>query len=297
MRFIRIAAGALNQTPLDWDGNLANIIAAIGEARRRNVSLLCLPEMCVTGYGCEDAFHSAAVCEMAERIVGELLPEAKGLAVTVGLPLPHAGAIYNVSAMLVDGRIAGLVAKQHLAGDGLHYEPRWFKPWPAGARTQVHFAGYECPLGDVLFDFDGIRVGFEICEDAWVADRPAKEQARRGVDVIFNPSASHFAFGKSAVRRQLVSEASRAFGATYCYSNLLGNEAGRVIYDGELLIASSGELVACGPRLEFGNVVLADAAIDVDATRMRRARSASYEPAIDIKADEIVDTGDRKSVV
>src|SRR5262249_50606724 len=161
--------------------------------------------------------------------------------------------------MLVDGRVAGLVAKQHLAGDGLPYEPRWFKPWPAVARTQVHFAGGERPLGGVLFDFDGIRVGFQVCEDATVADRPAKEQARRGVDIIRKPSASPLGCGKSAVRRQLVTEASRAFGATYCYSNLLGNEAGRVIYDGETLIASLGELVAYGPRLEFPSVVLADA--------------------------------------
>ena len=30
-------------------------------------------------------------------------------------------------------------------------------------------------------------------EDAWVADRPGAQLAARGVDVILNPSASHFA--------------------------------------------------------------------------------------------------------
>ena len=52
-----------------------------------------------------------------------------------------------------------------------------------------------------------------------------------------NPSASHFAFAKFAVRQRFVIEGSRAFGCAYLYANLLGNEAGRVIYDGGGLIA------------------------------------------------------------
>ena len=60
--------------------------------------------------------------------------------------------------------------------------------------------------------------------------------------MILNPSASHFAFGKIEVRRRFVLEGSRAFGVSYVYSNLLGNEAGRAIYDGGALIASAGQL-------------------------------------------------------
>src|SRR5690606_9574383 len=127
----------------------------------------------------------------------------------------------------------------------IHYEPRWFKPWPAGVRDEFHAPeGNHVPIGDLMFDIGGVKLGFEICEDAWVAERPGVRLAARGVDVILNPSASHFAFGKSAVRRRFVTEGSRAFGAAYIYSNLLGNEAGRVIYDGQLLIAGGGHLLA-----------------------------------------------------
>ena len=107
------------------------------------------------------------------------------------------------------------------------------------------------PLGDIYFDVGGIKIGFEICEDAWVANRPGGELARRGVDVILNPSASHFAFAKAEVRRRFVLEGSRAFGVSYVYANLLGNEAGRAIYDGGALIASAGQLLAAGPRFSF----------------------------------------------
>ncbi len=52
------------------------------------------------------------------------------------------------------------------------------------------------PIGDLLFDCGGVRIGLEICRDAWVADRTGARLAQRGADVLLNPSASHFAFAK-----------------------------------------------------------------------------------------------------
>ena len=65
MRLVRVGAVALNQTPLDWQGNRRRIEAAIDDAREHDVRVLCLPELCITGYGCEDAFHSRSVQEHA----------------------------------------------------------------------------------------------------------------------------------------------------------------------------------------------------------------------------------------
>jgi NAD+ synthase (glutamine-hydrolysing) len=288
MRLVRVAAAAVNQTPLDWDANAGNIRQAIADARSTGAKLLCLPELCITGYGCEDAFYSRAVTRMAERILAELLADTEGMAVSIGLPVLHAGALFNASALVVDGALVGLAAKQHLAGDGLHYEPRWFKPWPDNAIANIRIAGSEAPIGDLLFDIDGVRLGFEICEDAWVANRPGLDHAKLSADILFNPSASHFAFGKSVTRRRLVEEASRSLAVTYVYSNLVGNEAGRVIYDGQTIIASCGETVACGPRLAFAPVSIAVATIDVDATRMRRSQSVSYEPEVVIDSKRVV---------
>ena len=289
MRLVRIAAAALNQTPLDWDGNAANIRRAVAAARADEARILCLPELCITGYGCEDAFYSRGVAHMAERVLAELLPECKGMLVSIGLPVLHAGGLFNATAVVADGTLVGLIAKQHLAGDGLHYEPRWFKPWPDNALGRIRIAGADVPIGDLLIEVDGVRLGFEICEDAWVANRPGLEHAKLAADILLNPSASHFAFGKAATRRRLVEEASRSLAVTYVYSNLVGNEAGRVIYDGQTLIASCGETVACGPRLGFAPVVVTTASVDVDATRMRRMQSASYKPEVTVAGDRLVE--------
>lgn len=283
MRLITVGAAVLNQTPLDWEGNTAHILAAITEAKAAGVSILCLPELCLCGYGCEDAFHAPGTRRMARLMLERVLPETSGLIVSLGLPVLHQNGLYNTVCLVADGRILGFVAKQHLAGDGLHYEPRWFKAWPAGVVAEVEYDGQRFPMGDLLFDCGGIRIGFEICEDAWVAARPGGNLALRGVDVILNPSASHFAFGKAMVRQRLVEEGSRAFGVTYVYSNLVGNEAGRAIYDGGAMIAACGKLLACGSRFTYRDTVVTTAVTDIDATRTGQARTGSFIP--DVRED------------
>ncbi|MGI9515898.1 MAG: NAD(+) synthase [Pirellulaceae bacterium] len=288
MKLVKIAAGVLNQTPLDWKGNLENIIAAMEQARRQEVSILCLPELCLTGYGCEDAFHSPGVEKTAHEMLLAAADAAHDLVVSVGLPLSYAGGLFNTAGLIVDGEIIGFVAKQHLAGDGIHYEPRWFKRWPAGIVGEVDIDGQTLPLGDLIFDAGDIRIGFEICEDAWVGSRPGARHAARGADIILNPSASHFAFGKHYVRRGFVREGSRAFNVTYIYTNLVGNESGRAIYDGDAMIASNGEMVALGPRLSFEDVSLTTATVDIDVTRMTRARTGSFEPELDGDESDVI---------
>lgn len=287
MHCIKVGAASLNQTPLDWEGNYQNILDAIDSAFNEGVALLCLPELCITGYGCEDRFHSPDVLARAAdtlvKITKEVLKlEGPHFVVCVGLPVTTHNAVYNAVAVIssADG-LLGLVVKQHLAGDGLHYEPRWFKPWPAGFVVELEEDDSQkpiIPIGDIQFQFGDIRVGFEICEDAWVAERPGGALARKGVDIILNPSASHFAFGKRQVRERFVTEGSRAFSVTYVYANLLGNEAGRAIYDGQCFIATGGSLIAESRQFSMKPYTLLTAVVDVDTTKTTQRSSASFQP-------------------
>jgi NAD+ synthase (glutamine-hydrolysing) len=280
MTRIRVAAAVLNQTPMDWAGNTKNILDALAAARDAGAKIVCLPELCVTGYGCEDAFHGPGLQATAMEVLAEILPATAGMVVSLGVPVFHRHALFNCACVAVDGRIAGFVAKRFLSGDGLHYEPRWFKPWPTQVRDAIDVGGREFPIGDLVFNIGGVKIGIEICEDAWVAARPGGSMSPHAVDIILNPSASHFAFGKFDVRKRLVLEGSRAFNVSYVYTNLLGNEAGRAIYDGGAIIATDGQLLATGPRLTFAPWRLTDAVIDVDATRRSSARLASFQPEL-----------------
>jgi NAD+ synthase (glutamine-hydrolysing) len=273
---IKVATASLNQTPLDWAGNQRRIEAVLRQARAEGVSLLVLPELCTTGYGCEDAFLGPDVAKRAWSMLMELVPQTKGMVVSIGMPVRRRGGLYNTACVVADGRIAGFAAKEHLAGEGLHYEPRWFKPWPNHQVVQLERDGQSYPFGDVFFDFSGVRIGFEICEDAWVTQRRGGQDGH-AMDIIVNPSASHFAFGKHRVRERLVLEGSRSMAVTYLYANLLGNEAGRVIYDGGCYIAQNGKLLAQSPRLTFDDSVLTTAVVDVEASRTEQVRTTSFQ--------------------
>ena len=289
MKLVKVGVACVNQTPLSWDENFAHLRQAIEHARAEGVTMLCLPELAITGYGCEDAFFMDGLLDTAFAQLELLATLTRGMVVAVGVPLYHEKALYNAAALLVDGAIVGFTAKQFLAGDGIHYEPRWFKAWPAGEmdhleRTDDDGNVRRFPIGDLIFDVGDVRIGFEICEDAWVANRPGNDLALRGADILCNPSASHFAFGKFAVRQRFVIEGSRAFGVAYLYANLLGNEAGRIIYDGGGLIASNNELVARGSRFSFSDVELSSAVVDIDANRREQSRRGSHRPRHDAEA-------------
>jgi NAD+ synthase (glutamine-hydrolysing) len=283
MRLVKVAGGTVNQTPLDWDQNLTNIVDAITEARKGGTQLLCLPELCICGYGCEDAFFSPSMQQTCLELLKDIAGHTEAMIVSVGLPISYQNGIFNTACLIADKKILGFVAKRFLAGDGIHYEPRWFKPWPKGHRGTFEWNGHAFPIGDHFFDVGGLKIGFEICEDAWVADRPGADLAANGVDLILNPSASHFAFSKLEIRKRFVLEGSRAYSVSYLHTNLLGNESGRTIYDGGTLIATAGKMVAQGSRFSFAPFQITTAVIDVDATRMNQTRTGSFEP--NLKSD------------
>jgi NAD+ synthase (glutamine-hydrolysing) len=268
MQLIRIGGAVLNQTPLAWEANATNILAAIEAARAQGVSILCLPELCITGYGCEDMFYAPGVQQTAIEILESLLPHTQNMVVSFGLPLRYQNRIFNTACLVANGQLLGFVAKQFLPGDGIHYEPRWFTPWQENTRGQVELFGKQYPIGDIIFHVGGVKIGFEICEDAWVSGRPGTRLHKLGVDLVMNPSASHFAFDKLDVRKRFVLEGSRAFGCSYIYANLSGNEAGRAIYDGGTLIASAGNLKAVGERLSFHPFQVTSAVVDMDLNRL-----------------------------
>ena len=123
---IVFSAAALNQLPLDWEGNRQRILAAISQATAEGATLVCLPELCISGYGCEDQFLAPYTAQKSWESLELIASSVHELVAVVGLALPFEGELYNVSAILAKGKIQALIPKQFLADDGVHYEPRWF---------------------------------------------------------------------------------------------------------------------------------------------------------------------------
>ncbi len=282
MDLLRIAGASINQTPLDWEGNLQRLLKLLAEAKREEVQLLCFPELALSGYNCEDMFMSVHTARQALASLERLMAAAKDMLLIVGMPIYHRGSMYNCAAVVQDGRLLGINAKKILPREGVHYEPRWFRPWPFGRTETIHILGQDVAFGDLTYELGNVQLGVVICEEAWSAEGSAADAALARCEVVVNLSASHFAFGKAKVRETLVADASRSFQAYYLYTNLLGLEAGRQIYDGEILLG------ACGPiqsrserfRLHDGSLLISD--VDLDLARVAKLKNRSV---LDSSAD------------
>ena len=249
---VKIAAIALNQTPLDWKGNQDRLEECLDQAQLEQVDILCCPELAISGYGCEDLFFTKEALERSWKMLQYLAQKGKGLLFSVGLPLSHKGRRYNAVAIVENAQIVGFYAKQTLAKEGVYYEPRWFEAWPRATKDTFVRDDLRCPIGEIIHTYKGQRIGFEICEDIWQDQRPASRYAKAGVDIILSAHASHFALGKHARRTKLVEKSAADYGCVFVYANLLGNDAGRLLYDGDLMVAIGGKVVASAKRLSFG---------------------------------------------
>ena len=115
MSKLKVAGATLNQIPFDWENNVAHILKAIGEARQQGVQLLCMPELCLTGYGCEDVFLSDWLSKTAAEKLLTIIPSCENIVACIGLPIRIHGITYNGVCVVKDRQILGITLKQNLA--------------------------------------------------------------------------------------------------------------------------------------------------------------------------------------
>lgn len=263
MKQMRIGLAAVNQVPMDWIGNMQRIRQALEESRGLGIRVLCFPELCISGYGCEDRFLHPDTAQRSLALTQELASDIGDEVVMVGLPLCYNDLLYNGVAVLHQGKIQGITLKCHLAREGIHYEPRWFNRWIRGTEVTLETQDAWIPMGNLVYQFGDLAFAVEICEDAWVSNPQRPCLYYEGVPLVFNASASHFSMGKADIREAIVTNSSKDFSCVYAYTNLVGCESGRAIYDGELMIAQQGEVIARSDRLFLDDVKVMGFDLDV----------------------------------
>jgi len=283
-RFAHVAAASLNQTVGDWEGNKRRILEVIFVARERGARLLALPEMCIPGYSLGDRLLMRGTLDRSWEMLRWIQSETDGIVACVGLPVRHRGVLHNAVAVLADGRLAGIVAKGHLATGDVQYENRWYQGWTRGIVEQFECPdGGEVPIGHLIFDAPGLgRFGIEICEDGWKGLRPGSLDALAGAQILLNPSASWFTVGKHRVRRRIVTQVSSEDHCVYLYTSLLGCDATRLVFDGSVFIAQDGRVLAEGRRFAFDSEsVVVDRVVDIEALNRLRMEEGSWRQQVD----------------
>jgi NAD+ synthase (glutamine-hydrolysing) len=279
--FIKVAAAVPAVKVADVVYNVQEIEKLISLADSEHVEIVCFPELCITGYTCQDLFKEQLLLTKAEEGLLMLLDFTRKLDVIaiVGLPVQARGLLLNCAVVIQHGTILGVVPKTYLPNYNEFYEKRWFASAQDLNPTDIYLAGTPVHLSSepLLFQTcDGVRFGVEICEDVWAPIPPSNNLTMAGAEIIFNCSASDELIGKHGYLRSLVAQQSARTMSGYVYaSSGFGESTQDVVYAGNAMIFENGKVLVEGERFSF-QPQLQSAQIDAERLRTDRQTNSTF---------------------
>ena len=297
--FIRIACAVPPVKVGDVLQNTRDICAFIEKADEQNADLIVFPEMCLTGYTCQDLFHQEMLHQGVKAGMAEIAACSKAhphLTIAVGLPVRVGMGMYNCAAVVAGGTVT-LNAKRYIPNYNEFYEKRWFNSGGNLPEEGIRLPGAELGLGqeDILLGNnlvftlgDGTKLGVEICEDLWTPLPPSTLLALGGAEVIVNLSASNESIGKRAYRRELVKHQSAALNCVYAYCSAGSTESTQdLIFSGQSIIAENGAVLAESQQPIATDYLLIQ---DCDLGRIRadRRKNKSYSDVSAAMAPRVI---------
>lgn len=282
--FVKVAAATPDIRVADVWYNCEEVIKLLREAGEEGAKIVVFPELCLTGYTCQDLFTQDILLKEVRKALGAIVEQTKdtGILVFVGLPLAVDGELYNVAAALNDGRILGFTTKTFLPDYGEFYEMRQFRPGPEKPRI-ISYEGRDVWFGpQILYqaeEMDELIVSAEICEDVWSPVPPSIEAAREGAVIMVNCSASDEVVGKDSYRRDLIKGQSARLMSGYVYANAGDGESTTdLVFGGHNLIAENGSVLKAAKR--FVNETIYSE-IDVHRLLSERRRNTTFQTSKD----------------
>ncbi len=271
--FLKTAAAIPSVKVADCQYNLEQIKSLIMQAEQNGVEIICFPELCITGYTCQDLFQSQQLLDDAEMALIGLMEFTRNYDVIsiVGLPLPYCGSLLNCAAVLQKGKILGIVPKTYLPNYKEFYEQRWFTSASDIREGSIWCCGQQIPLvKHQIFHTSSCVFGVELCEDVWSPNPPSTTLSMLGADVIFNLSASNDFIGKYAYLKSLLSQQSARCICGYVYAGCgFGESTQDVVFSGKALIYENGTLLSEALRHQFTPQLITS---DIDVARLRTER-------------------------
>ena len=279
--FIKVASAVPVVHVANCRQNTKEILSLIAQAEEQGVEVVVFPELCITGYSCQDLFRQQLLLDSAEASLLHIIEFSKQLDIIsiVGLPVVVGNLLLNCAAVVQHGRLLGLVPKTFLPNYNEFYEKRWFASSQDLYEQTIYFAEHSILLTATpqLFRTCGGAVfGIEICEDVWAPIPPSNNLVLAGADIIFNLSASDELLGKHAYLKSLLSQQSARMLSGYVYSSSgFGESTQDVVYGGNTLIYENGQLLCEGERFALDNQLMT-AQIDIESLRADRRNNTTF---------------------
>lgn len=253
---MKIAIGQINPKVGDLSSNLEKIRTVVDRAQRAGADLLVLPELALLGYPPRDLLLRRGLKEEAEKAFQAIVAESQKVPMVIGhvaeAPPPprnvhdpaalywHPYHFYNAAFLLSAGIIVGYQTKIRLPSFDVFEEERYFLP---GEHVEI-------------LDWHGLRLGLSVCEDLWYENGVVAVQAKAGVDLLINISASPYFLGKASIRHRLGKHWAAVANAPVVYANLVGGQD-ELIFDGRSFVVrpDSAFLLVC-PAFQEGIFVV-----------------------------------------
>jgi len=246
--FYKVGAVSMRVALGDVNTNAQTIIDFMNKAEEEKVELVVFPELCITGYTCNDLFSRSGTFEASEKALKMILEKTSDLNVIacIGIPILDHARSFNCAVYIQNGIILGVVPKTYIPNYSEFYEKRWFVSSKCRVSDSVTLCGMEVEFNEnlLLKGRDGLIIGTELCEDLWVDAPPSGMLCRAGANIIVNLSASNDIIGKREYRRNLVSMQSARCRCGYVYASCgWGESSTDIVLSGHSIIADNGHIV------------------------------------------------------
>jgi len=291
MDYVKLAAVSPELRIADVAYNREEIIRLVREETSIDEDLqgMVFPELALTAYTAGDLFFSKDLLDAAMKSLKIIAEETANIPciLILGLPLRHKGKLYNCAAVLLQGKLLGVVPKVHLPNYNEFYEARWFTSYEKSHGNRLFVEGFgEVPFGHLIFESAFFRFGVEICEDLFAALPPSTSLSIQGAEIVFNLSASNELVGKYQYRKNLVNMASAKNIGAYVYASAGPLESTTdVVFSGHLMISEYGKMLKENQRFATSSEVI-KAYVDLGRIQGERLRNTTFQKEQPLAAHE-----------
>ncbi len=249
------------------------------KADSQKVKLLVLPELCLTGYTCQDFFGYSQLLDQCMDCLKDLMNFSKkyDTIFVVGAPINFSDTLYNCAIVIHRGKIHGVVPKQYIPNYCEFYEKRWFTPYTDNSITSIKLFGEDIPFGNIIFSSSiGYKFGIEICEDLWSVIPPSSFLTLAGANIIANLSSSNELVGKNEYRKELIkTQSSRTISAYLYTSTGFAESTSDLVFGGSGYAYENGKELASLDRYKIDDQIeIFD--IDIDALKNERLCNKTF---------------------
>ncbi len=241
--------------------NARQIISLFQQAQSEGACLIVTPELALTGYTCADLFEQRLLLQAVEESLRQVIAATEGSSaiLLVGLPWKIHSRLFNVGAVIQNGRLRAVVGKTYLPSYREFSEKRRFRSCREYKRETILWESQPVPFGNdlVLQAGEDFRFAVEICEDLWVVTPPSNQHALNGAQIICNLYAGPEQVGKTEIRRRIVQMQSSRLVCAYLLAGAGVQEStSDLLFSGHSLIACNGQILSESSRFSRHNQVI-----------------------------------------